>query len=167
VDAGGLVVRGQAGATVPSSGAVRLVPEALLPRDAGAAAGRAEGGVRLGATRVFVIDEGAYVEPGGLWLRPGRTAELVVAPDARASAVGLFLRNAPVENRVEVQAGAWRLALELPPRGEREVTVPSPPGGRVVTVRMRADSGFRPAEVDTASRDERRLACWVEVRRAR
>jgi len=68
---------------------------------------------------------------------------------------------------VEVRAGAWQVVLDLPPGGEREVTIPVSARRLEVTLRLRAATGFRPAEVDATSHDERRLACWVEVRRPR
>jgi len=155
----GMVARAE-GAAAPA--ALRLWPERLAGPGERPSAGLAQAGARYGDVTVFLVGDGAFVEPGGLWVRPGRAATLVVGRDG-GGAVRLRLRNAPVENRVRIEVGRWRETWTLAPEEEREILVPAPTGARRPVVSIAAERGFRPSEVDPASEDHRGLGCRVEV----
>ena len=84
-------------------------------------------------------------------------------PDRPGTTIRLQLRNAPVVNKVGVEAGRWRESLELGPGEQRVVDVPMDPARGAVLVRFTSSSGFRPSEVEPGSRDERVLGVWVRV----
>ena len=122
---------------------------------------------RYGAATVYLIGEGGYLEPAGFWIAPGVETAIVIRPDARGSTSALFVRNAPVANRLSIitgVAGGWRRDLDLAPGEERMVEVPRDPSRSAMLLRLRAARGFRPAHVEPASQDFRNLGCWFEVR---
>ena len=56
--------------------------------------------------------------------RSARAPSIVLQPDAPRAIAVLHLRNAPVDNRVRIQAGSWREELALGPGEERRVELP-------------------------------------------
>lgn len=162
-----LVARGDERARA-SVGRVVLRPRALdhpRPPLAGLVARQA---ARYPGGTVYFVDDGAFPESGALWVRGGREAVVVLDTPGRPAAGGgrtaaLFLRNAPVDNELVIQVGAWREAIALAPREERTVLVPLARDAATVA-RLRARTGFRPSEWEPGSRDERFLGVWVELR---
>lgn len=118
--------------------------------------------VRLGPAVVYVLAGRPYVEADGLWTRGARAVDLVVDPDPGVRP-RLFLRNAPIANRVGLTIGADRRTLELAPREERLIDIGRPAGG-APRIRIEAARGARPADFDPASADRRELGCWLEIR---
>ncbi len=114
--------------------------------------------MRYGAHDVFFLDDESYAEPAGFWVRPGR-ARIVVGDTAGAFA--LFVRNAPIANRIELTAGAWRRTLDLTPGQELRVEVP--PSGRATAIEIRAAHGIRPFDDNHRIRDFRLLGAWIAV----
>ena len=135
-----------------------------------------ESGNRLGGTglarrasryepaAVYLLGEGAYVEPSGLWIVPQRRVRLAIAPAAPASTLRLFLRNAPVANTLTVTSGRWETRLDLDPGEERSIEVPRTRGDAATLLDVRVAAGFRPVLVEPATGDYRQLGCWLEVR---
>jgi len=146
-----------AASTATVSRTVTVEPLAVAP-SATAAADVARQVVRYGAHDVFFLDEESYPETPGFWVRPGR-ARLVVGETS--GPIGVFVRNAPVANRVEVTAGAWRRTLELAP-GE-EVRVEVPPAGPATPLVIEAARGVRPFDADHRNRDFRLLGVWFAI----
>jgi len=118
--------------------------------------------VRYGPAVVFLMGGHAYAEPGGTWIAGGEAAEFVIAPDPGAR-ISLFLRNAPVNNQVTLESGAWRQTLSLAPREERLIDVPLDPSGAGARLRVATTSGARPSDVEHSD-DTRLLGCWIETR---
>jgi len=119
--------------------------------------------VRYGPAVVFFLDGHAFTEPAGTWIAGGYDAVFAIAPDPGAP-IRLFVRNAPVQNDVTLESGAWRQTLALKPGEERMVDVPADAAGPGVLLRVATTAGFRPADVDPATTDRRLLGCWIETR---
>ena len=114
--------------------------------------------VRYGAHDVFFLDEESYPEAPGFWVRPGRSRVVV---GETAGPVAVFLRNAPVANRVELRAGAWQRTIELSPGQELRIDVP--PTGRATPLEITAATGVRPFDGDHRNRDFRLLGVWIAL----
>jgi hypothetical protein len=54
--------------------------------------------------------------------------------------------------------------LELQPREERTLAIPIADHRSGALVRIQTDSGFRPSDVESGSRDTRFLGVWIEFR---
>lgn len=120
--------------------------------------------LRVGDQSAFLLNDGAYVEAQGFWLRPGRLALVALAAREPAAGYRVRLQNAPVANTLHVRVGTWRQTLELAAGDERVVRIPSPPGAPTTVVEFRAERGFQPALIDPSSDDRRWLGCWIELR---
>ena len=157
-----LVVRGDEDAWRSVRGLV-IEPVAVARRGERLTADLARRAVRYGASTVFFLDDRSFPEPQAFWVGGSRDSSIVLQPDAAVPSVTLFLRNAPVENRVTLQAGSWRRELLMTPGQEQAVEVPIDRTTGAAAVRMETSSGFRPADHDPASRDQRFLGVWVKV----
>ena len=136
-----------------------------VDRRRGGLEGLAITGARYGSTGVFALDDRAYVEPAGIWVRPGEPATLVLhAAGGPAASFTLIVRGGPIENACTIDAGHWRERMALEGGESRRVAVPVAPDGRPTRLLVTAERWFRPSEVDAASGDERRLGCRVEFR---
>lgn len=140
-----------------SGGRVRLRPRTL----AGGTTRFAWHVTVLGSTRTYFLDQEAFPDSEGFWVRGGRTTELVVTADGRSS-VDLIVRGGPAVTDALIQAGSARADVSLPPGDERRLTYPIEPDGTLrLTITSR--NGFRPSEI-SASADTRWLGVWIEVR---
>ncbi len=148
---------------------VALVPRALVDPSRRATDQVARQAVRYPAGTAYFFDDGAFPEPEAFWVRGGRMAAVAIDTPGKPAAGGrrvgvLFLRNAPVENQVTLDTGAWREELTLMPGEERTVDVPLASDRSATLVRIAAASGFRPVERDPSNRDSRFLGVWVQLR---
>jgi hypothetical protein len=114
--------------------------------------------VRYGTHDVFFLDDESHPEASGFWVRPGRSRVVIGETSAP---VGLFVRNTPVANRVELTAGAWHRTLDLAPG--QEVRVDVPPAGPATPIVIRAARGVRPMDRDPSNRDARLLGVWIAL----
>ena len=114
--------------------------------------------VRYGDHDVFFLDEESYPEAPGFWVRPGRSRVVV---GETSGPIGVFIRNAPVANRVEVRAGAWQRTLDLAPGQEVRLEVPA--AGRATPLTIEAAYGVRPFDADRRNRDFRLLGVWIAI----
>jgi hypothetical protein len=119
--------------------------------------------VRYGPALVFLLDGDAYVEREGAWISGGRSARFAIVPDAGAP-IRLFVRNAPVQNDVTLDGGAWRQTLSLRPREERMIDVPVAAARLGAVLRVTTSAGSRPSDLDPSTTDRRMLGCWIETR---
>jgi hypothetical protein len=119
--------------------------------------------VRYGPAVVLFLGGHAYVESGGIWVAGGGDAQFAIQPDAGMT-VRLFVRNAPIENRVTLESGEWRQELALEPREERFFDIPVESGRPGVLLRVAARTGARPSEVEPGNADRRLLGVWIETR---
>jgi hypothetical protein len=159
VPAHSITVTGDATATA-SIRALSLRPRTLLPLvDASLVALRA---MRVGGIAVYALDDNAYLEPGALWVRGERTAQLVIAADA-GTTPRLRLKAGRVANQVDLRAGRWSQRIALAPDAEVDVTLPVDalaPGAVSVT----SATGFRPSADGTG--DVRWLGVYLTWRGA-
>ena len=125
---------------------------------------RARQALRTGDRLAFLLNEGAFFETAGFWLRPARPASVAFASREPTAGYRVGIRNAPVANTVHVRVDAWRQTLQLTPGEERSVEIPSRPGAPITVVEFLAEKGFQPALVDPATDDRRWLGCWIELR---
>lgn len=123
----------------------------------------ARAAARYGSAIAHFVDDRAYVEPAGFWVRAASEAIVFFQTDAAPDGLPLLLRNGAVTNQVRVASGDWGIDLNLAGGEERVVHVPMR-GSDAARVSIRSEGGFRPAEHDPRSRDVRRLGVWVEVR---
>lgn len=157
-----IVVRGDEQAR-RSVKALAIEPISIVPPDKALTTEVARRAVRYGSAIAFFLDDRSFPEPEGFWIGGARRSSLVVQPDAARPSLPLLLRNAPVDNVVRMQAGAWRQELSLAPGEERRVDLPLDlqKGATLVTVESAA--GFRPSEVEARSRDGRFLGVWMKI----
>ena len=160
-----LVVRGDEDATAHVR-ALYVRPVSVRRRDEQASAGLARRAVRYGGATAFFMDDRTFPEPGGFWLGGARQSVVVLQPDEPRASMPLLLRNAPIDNTVTLQSGAWSDTLRLSAGEERSVDVPLDVSGRAsgaALVTFDVSAGFRPASADPASRDTRFLGVWVKM----
>jgi len=145
-----------ADAAVSSSvGATVSLPDRVVvhtPR-----AGRPETGDRL----AFLLNEGAFFETAGFWLRPARPASVAFASREPTAGIAWYSQRAGA-NTVHVRVDAWRQTLQLTPGEERSVEIRrdlAADHGRGVP-RREGSAGARGSGDD----DRRWLGCWIELR---
>jgi hypothetical protein len=162
VDLRRLLVRGDEDARQTARTLI-VEPLSIVPAASRLSDGSARHGVRYGDAAAYFLDEGLFAEPEAFWVRGGRRGTLVLKPDVQRTAATLFLRNAPVENRLTIETGTWRDEMTLAPGEERRVQVPLDASRGATLVTFTAANGFRPSEVDPKSRDGRLLGVWVKI----
>jgi hypothetical protein len=132
--------------------------------------GLARAAVRFGEVTAWFVDENAFVEPGGFWVRGAATTTITISCDARNAPL-LVLRNGAAANRVSVSvrrvpepgaAASWTLALA--PAETRELSLPMVGPASDLEIALTSQSGFKPVDVDPASRDTRTLGVWASLR---
>ena len=120
---------------------------------------------RYAGADVFFTTDGQYPERDGIWFKAGADVPVVVRPRAPgAGRVPIFVRNGPLANRVVLSAAGWRQELTLSPGQETSVDWPWAGEARARLMEVRAAEAFRPADIDPASQDLRRLGVWIEFR---
>jgi hypothetical protein len=157
-----LVIRGDEDAWRTVRGLI-IEPTAVEPRRRRLSADLARRAVRYGSVTTYFLDDRSFPEPQAFWVGGARDASVVLQPDAAAATQTLLLRNAPVDNRIVLQAGDWTRVLQMTPGEEQRVEVPIEPAHGASLLRIEAGSGFRPSEREPASRDQRFLGVWVKV----
>jgi hypothetical protein len=123
---------------------------------------RARTGARYGPLTVFALDEGTHLEPGGMWVLAGVDAGLALQPVDRTRAIGMSIRNGPTPNTIAVSAGTRRESLMLREGETRVLTLDVNAGQPLVFLKVRAEKGFRPKDVERGTTDDRLLGCWLE-----
>ncbi|MEW6322071.1 MAG: hypothetical protein AB1635_13415, partial [Acidobacteriota bacterium] len=141
-----------------------LRPTRIIPPAGRFSTGYAVRAVRLGALRVFALDEKSFLEAGGLWTSGTHTTRLVLAHDPGAAA-SLSLRIGPVPAVVTARSGAWEQRWERLPGERWDVRLPEA-GADGLLLELRAEPAFRPADHEPGSTDRRWLGVRLEVPRA-
>jgi hypothetical protein len=118
--------------------------------------------VRYDTTVVFFLDDRAFPEPSGFWVGGARDTIVAIRPD-RPRPIALALRNGAVANAVTLESGSWREAITLQAGEERRIDVPLDASRGAALVTIRSSAGFRPSEVDPASRDTRFLGVYCRL----
>jgi len=117
--------------------------------------------VRYADGVAFFLDDRAFPEPSGFWVGGRRDTTIVFAPDRPAQSQPFVLRNAPVDNTVTLESGAWRESLALKAGEERRVEIPVDASRGGVFLRIACSSGFRPSEHNPDHRDGRFLGVFI------
>ncbi|MEP6918266.1 MAG: hypothetical protein ABJC89_21640, partial [Acidobacteriota bacterium] len=156
------VVRGDEQARRTVRG-LTIEPVSIVPPSARLSDTYARHAVRYGAATVFFLDDRSFPEPEAFWIGGERSSSAVLQPDAPKEVATLLFRNAPVDNRVEIEAGQWRDAMQLGPGEERRVQVPLDLARGATRFTISTSAGFRPSAVDPKSRDARFLGLWVKL----
>jgi hypothetical protein len=161
VDVRAIVVRGdeQARRTVR---ALTIEPVSVLPAASRLTKDSARRAVRYGSTSVYFLDDRSFPEPDAFWVGGRRNSTVAIQPDSGGS-VSLLVRNAPVENQVTFESGAWRDAMSLAPGEERRIQVPIDRQRGAALMTITVSAGFRPSAVDPKSRDDRFLGVYVKL----
>ena len=163
VTARALVVRGdeEARRTVRT---IVVEPIALTSPDPDAGDRIARHAVKYASSSVYFLDEQSFPEPEGFWVGGARESTVAIAPDQIRASIPVTVRSAPIANRVTLTSGRWREELSLGPGEERVMQIPLAPGRSAAVVTIASASGFRPSESDAASRDQRFLGAFVQVK---
>lgn len=151
-------------------------PESILSRiNISTSYLRSQRAQRYGPAVVYFFDERAFVEEPGFWIRGGGSSQVAAAHTEPAFAKGfggqdgrvslqLFVRNAPVVNRLAIKIDGQEQILNLQPREERIVPIQIAQDRPAALIRFHTDTGFRPSEVEPESTDQRFLGVWIEFR---
>jgi hypothetical protein len=159
---GSLVIAGDSRA---AAGGLTLHPSRIWEHESRLTTQIARRVERYGTALGFFFDLSAFFfEDPGFWIRGGRSAEFAVAPGNRNLPFQMFVRNGAVANPVRVHIDGVVQELELQPREERTLAIPIADHRSGALVRIQTDSGFRPSDVDSGSRDTRFLGVWIEFR---
>jgi len=162
VDVRAIVVRGDEQAR-RSVRALTIEPLSIVPAVARLASDYARRAVRYGTTSVYFLDDRAFAEPEAFWIGGARNATVVIQPEGSATSATLLVRNAPVDNHVTFESGAWRDAWSPGAGEERRVQVPLDPQRGVALLTITTSAGFRPSAFDPKSRDDRFLGVWIKI----
>jgi hypothetical protein len=141
---------------------VIVEPLSIVPSSARLTDLVARRAVSYEGTAVFFLDDRSFAEPEAFWIGGSRQSTFVLQSDRPGPSIDLLLRNAPVDNRLTLEAGQWREELTLAPGEERRVQVPVAPGQRAALVTATTSSGFRPSESTPGSKDDRFLGVWAK-----
>jgi hypothetical protein len=155
----GLFIRADDGARDQLE-AIELRPQGLPTT--GLSTGIARRAARYGSAVVFFMDDRAFPEPTGFWVGGARDTHVAIRPD-RPGPIALALRNGAAANVVTLESGRWREELSLQPGEERRIDVPIDASRGAALVSIRSTAGFRPSEVDPASRDSRWLGVYCRL----
>ena len=121
--------------------------------------------VQYPAGGVLFLDDMAYPEAEGFWVRGRESAQFVVFPVPGAPVtmtIRILIRNGASVNQVSVESGTFQRVLVLSPGQEQELEIPAP--GEGVSLRVASGDSFVPAQRDPSSTDLRVLGVWVQIR---
>ena len=112
---------------------------------------------------IYFLDDRSFPEPSGFWVAGSRETTFAIRPDAPRSTVPVLLRNGAADNTIDLESRAWRESVALKAGEERRVDVPIDPANGSALLKISSSSGFRPSEVNPASRDTRFLGVFVRT----
>ncbi len=135
---------------------LKLVPRKLLRSDEVA---RRTFGPHPGL-RLHSLDDHAYLDPKGYWVRAGERAQFVIEGDC-SRACSLMLANGGRDNWVEVSYHETVHRFTLGPWDRRQVAVAT--DDDLLPLSVTSTSGFRPSELDAATSDSRPLGVFVTL----
>ncbi len=114
---------------------------------------------RYDRIEAFFHDDQSWPETAGVWLRGDSRARIALAPPGEQE-VSLTLRAGAAPATVRIRANGRTHHVSLPAGGSRQVSLGA---SSLVRMEISTNGGFVPANVDPASRDVRRLGCWIEI----
>jgi hypothetical protein len=107
---------------------------------------------------VHALDDHAYLDPKGFWVRAGAEAHFALESDDRQSC-RLALANGGRDNWVEIDYGGQARGFTLRPWERRTLEIPLEEG--VLLFSVTSTSGFRPSDLDSGSSDRRMLGVFL------
>jgi hypothetical protein len=122
---------------------------------------RAVSAGRYGELLLFGTAGGAFFEPGGIWTAGSREAELVIAGEPGRTTARLWIGAGAAATSIEVTAGSFADRSVYRAGERRLIELPMWPGKPLV-LRVLAERGFQPSQVDPASADKRPLGARIE-----
>ena len=150
-----VVIRGDATARA------RVTDLWLKPKRAEGSASRIRGlavrASRYGSARSFFMDDGIYMEPGGMWTGGNAKSKLVMTADDKSQSVEVNLRAGPVATTLDASARDWSTRIELAPGEHRRVSLPTN-----VLLTLETHGAFRPVEHEPGNTDRRQLGVRIE-----
>lgn len=155
-----VVLRGDERARRSAPQVLSMVPVSVVAASDERSGWRANRAAAYGPVVVFAPAERVYLEEPGFWVEGGVEASLAITSEG-GTAVSFLVRNGASSNVVHLQSGRWSERLEMQPREERVLAVPVDAEGMAGLI-VRTEKGFRPADVEPASRDERYLGAWLQ-----
>jgi hypothetical protein len=158
----GLLVRGDEDARGVVEGLL-VEPIRIFRSSERLAGDMARRAVRYADTTAFFLDDRSFPEPEAFWIGGARSSTVALQADAARPTVRLVLRNGPVDNDVTLEAGGWRRSLRMQRQEEQHIEVPLLPASGAALLTVESKAGFRPSDVDPASRDQRFLGVWIKV----
>ena len=122
----------------------------------------AKAAARLGDVRVFFMDDHAYPEATGFWVRSGRAASVIMDLDDQSRSLGLRLQAGPIATPAEFEINGERRQLWFAPRQRLEIAIPPADVG-VWHITIHPGTECVRPDVDPNVKDYRSLGLWVEV----
>jgi len=111
---------------------------------------------RYGDLTIFGVAGSPFFEPGGIWTQGTREAELVVAGAPGRTTATIWIGAGAVATSIAVEAESYD-DRSIYQAGERRlVELPMRPG-KPLTLRVRAETGFRPTDHEPGNADTRLL----------
>lgn len=117
--------------------------------------------VSFGSTWVFFHDAVPYIEPGGFWVRGRARMRVTLAKTDASNSFTMNLHCGARPNRVTIATPHWSERLDLVPNTTRTVVVPPTADESLMPLEITTSSGFVPADIEPANKDQRLLGCWI------
>jgi hypothetical protein len=108
--------------------------------------------------RVHALDDQAYLDPKGFWTRAGAEAHFALEGDSGTTG-RLDLVNGGLENWIEIEYRGQGSKFSLRPWEKRTLNLPLEKG--ILLFSVSSASGFRPADLDSTSKDTRMLGVFL------
>lgn len=113
-----------------------------------------------GDLTIYGVAGGAFFEPEGIWTRGTLEAELVVAGAPGRMPTTIWIGAGAVETTIAVSAGSYADRSTYQAGERRLVELPTRPGKPLV-LRVRAEKGFRPSDLEPGNADRRQLGARI------
>lgn len=119
--------------------------------------------VQYPSAGVMFLDDMAFLEQDGFWVRGREAAQFLVVPANGGATIRMLVRNGASPNQVSVEAGTYQRLLVMTPGQEQELEIPAGSGDGV-NIRVASGDGFVPAEKNPGSGDRRFLGVWIQIK---
>ena len=114
----------------------------------------------LNGTRLHVLDDEAYLDPSGFWVKGASRARFILeTPNRCAEGCGLQLEGGGIDNWVTVTTESGNDRLRL--RAREKKIIPIRPETALTEIEIASAGSFRPSELDESSDDHRALGVLV------
>jgi hypothetical protein len=114
----------------------------------------------LPGLRLHCLDDHAYLDPRGYWIRAGERSHFVMEGDC-VDSCSLLLANGGRENWIEVSVRETNHRFSLGPWERRQVAVAT--DDDTLPLSVMSVAGFRPSELDASVDDSRHLGVFLTL----